>query len=127
MLALLLWFVPDYQTRQLSATGTSPHAGRQDAIGAVVRATVREDALVADRVVGQRRQRDAVGADRDDAELAAEFLRPGAPVADRASGAMTAVVVIAFSIGAVVWGRLIDRIGSRDPRHRIPRDGMAVC
>lgn len=119
MLALLFWFVPDYQTRQLSATGTSPHAGRQDAIGAVVRATVRElrsspTALWVS--VGSAMQLALTATMLS--WLPSFFGRVHQLPTERA-GAMTAVVVIAFSIGAVVWGRLIDRIGSRDPRHRI--------
>lgn len=114
ILALLFWFVPDYRTIRLQQ-GTEAATSA----GAVLWATIAEfrDTPTAMLVSLGGAMQLALAATMT-TWLPSFFARVHQLPAERA-GAMTGLVLLAFSVGAVVWGRVVDRFGETNPVRRL--------
>lgn len=114
-LALVFWFVPDYRTVAIRNRQTE----RAGAV-IVVLETIREfrerpTALLVS--VGGAMQLAMVATMTT--WLPSFFARVH-ELPQQQAGAMTALVLLAFSVGAVIWGRVVDRAGEANPERKLP-------
>lgn len=118
ILALLFWFVPDYKTFQ-------PHSGAQrPSVSGLVRAiwqALRQAPTA--MLVGLGGALHLAFVANMLTWLPSFYTRVHQLPQERA-GAMTAMTVLAFSVGVVVWGRTIDRLGVSHRARRL--QAMAV-
>ena len=115
LLALLFWFVPDYKTVSVHARS---HMKRQS-LGALLLAVFKE----------LRSSRTALFMSLGGAmQLAVistmttwlpSFFNRVHGLSTQQSGAVTGMSILAFSIGAAVWGKVVDRAGRRNPAHKM--------
>lgn len=120
VLALLFWFIPDYKT----VTIRPAPSAKAESFGSLIAALYREIRSSRTALLT------SLGAAMQFAVittmttwLPSFFGRVHAMPSDRA-GATTALAILAFSVGAVLWGRFIDRISESKPTRRL--HAMAV-
>ena len=115
VLALLFWFVPDYKTISVQEDG----AAKSDGIKVLFLAVFRE----------LRSTRTALFMSLGGAmQLAVistmttwlpSFFNRVHGVSTQQAGAMTGIAILAFSIGAAVWGKVVDRAGTTTPTNKM--------
>lgn len=118
ILALMFWFVPDYKTYQLGNSAQRP------SLGSLVRAiwqALRQAPTAL--VVGLGGALHLAFVANMLTWLPSFYTRVHQLPQERA-GAMTAMTVLAFSVGVIVWGRTIDRLGVAHRTRRL--QAMAV-
>ncbi|MGY6536533.1 MAG: MFS transporter [Pararhodobacter sp.] len=122
ILALMFWFLPDYRTVKIRPEGQADAA--RTGIAKIMVATFREfrakpTALLVS--IGGAMQL-ALAATMT--TWLPSFFARAYELPQQQAGAKTALVLLAFSIGAVVWGRVVDRAGEASPTRKLPT--MAV-
>lgn len=116
VVALLFLLLPDYKTVDLRAGSAAPaRRSLRDVVGAMWHELRGSPTAVLAALGGAMQL--AVMASMA-TWLPTYFNRVAGAPTDRA-GAMAAVVILALSIGAAVWGALIDRFGRRTPRRKL--------
>lgn len=115
LLALVFWFVPDYRTVAIRERETA-----RTGAGQVVLETIREfrekpTAMLVS--IGGAMQL-ALGATM--LTWLPSFFARVHELPQQRAGAMTGLVMLAFSVGAVVWGRIVDRAGEKRPERKLP-------
>ncbi|MDP3519715.1 MAG: MFS transporter [Hydrogenophaga sp.] len=118
ILALMFWFVPDYKTFQVN------HGSQRPSLGSLVRAiwqALRQAPTAL--LVGLGGALHLAFVANMLTWLPSFYTRVHQLPQERA-GAMTAMTVLAFSVGVIVWGRAIDRLGAAHRTRRL--QAMAV-
>jgi len=114
VLALMFWFVPDYKT-----VAVQGRAADRPTVGALLVAVYKE----------LRSSRTALFMSLGGAmQLAVistmttwlpSFFNRVHGFSTQQSGGMTAIAILAFAIGAAVWGKVIDRVGLKNPTYKM--------
>ena len=113
ILALAFWFVPDYKTVSLRREAATEPAGN------FLVATFREFRAAPTALLVSIGGAMQLGLVAIMITWLPSFFARVHGVEQQQAGAMTALVILAYSVGAMVWGRVIDRAGLRGPEQRL--------
>lgn len=105
MLALMFWFVPDYKTFQVN------QSSQRSSLGGLLRAIWRALRQAPTALIVSLGGALHLGLVANMLTWLPSFYTRVHQLPQERAGAMTAMTVLAFSLGVIVWGRAIDRLG----------------
>lgn len=113
ILALLFWFIPDYKTYRVTS------AAAREPMGDVLKATLRAFRSSPTAILVSIGGALHLGLVANILTWLPSFYTRVHGLPQERAGAMTALTVLAFSVGVIVWGKVIDRIGEGKRPHRL--------